>query len=31
VRSGLEEGDAIILYPGNRVSDGARVKQRALE
>ncbi|WP_375205485.1 efflux RND transporter periplasmic adaptor subunit [Hyphococcus sp.] len=31
VISGLSEGDEIILYPGNRVSDGARVKQRALE
>ncbi len=31
VKAGLEEGDAIILYPGNRVSDGARVQQRALE
>ena len=31
VRSGLEDGDSIILYPGNRVRDGARVKQRELE
>lgn len=31
VLSGLDEGDAIILYPGKRVTDGARVKQRALE
>lgn len=31
VAGGLNEGDAIILYPGNRISDGARVKQRALE
>ncbi len=31
IQSGLEEGDQIILYPGNRVTDGARVKQRSLE
>lgn len=29
--SGLSEGDQIILYPGSRVSDGARVKQRTLQ
>lgn len=31
ITGGLDEGAAIILYPGNRVNDGARVKQRALE
>ena len=31
VRGGLEEGERIILYPGNRIADGARVKQRTLE
>lgn len=31
VLGGLEAGDKIILYPGNRVTEGARVKQRALE
>jgi len=31
VQTGLEDGDSIILYPGNRVRDGARVKQRELE
>ncbi len=31
VQNGLEDGDSIILYPGNRVRDGARVKQRELE
>jgi HlyD family secretion protein len=29
--SGLEEGDRIILYPGNQVVDGARVKERMLD
>lgn len=28
---GLAEGDAIVLYPGNRIFDGARVKQRAID
>ncbi len=31
VTQGLEQGDEIVLYPGNRVTDGARVKQRMLE
>lgn len=31
VTSGLEEDDRIVLYPGNRITDGARVKQRSLE
>ncbi|MEM9617895.1 MAG: HlyD family efflux transporter periplasmic adaptor subunit [Pseudomonadota bacterium] len=31
VASSLEEGDRIVLYPGNRITDGARVKQRSLE
>lgn len=31
IMSGLEEGDRIILYPGNRIFDGARVKQREVE
>jgi len=31
VLTGIKEGDLIILYPGNRVSDGARVKRRSLE
>lgn len=31
VRGGLEDGERIILYPGNRIADGARVKQRRLE
>ncbi len=25
---GLAEGDAVVLYPGNRIFDGARVKRR---
>jgi HlyD family secretion protein len=28
--SGLSEGDEVILYPGNQIIDGARVKKRAL-
>ena len=28
VLGGLEEGDAIVLYPGDRLADGARVKAR---
>ncbi len=30
ILSGLNEGDEIVLYPGNQVSDGGRVKQRAI-
>ncbi|NOX94046.1 MAG: efflux RND transporter periplasmic adaptor subunit [Alphaproteobacteria bacterium] len=30
VIKGLDEGDAVVLYPGNRIFDGARVKQRAI-
>ncbi len=30
VVSGLTEGDNVILYPGNQVVDGARVKRRRL-
>ncbi|MHA7873618.1 MAG: efflux RND transporter periplasmic adaptor subunit, partial [Hyphococcus sp.] len=29
--NGLEEGDRIVLYPGNRITDSARIKQRTLE
>ncbi len=28
--SGLAEGDRVILYPGNQITDGVRVKKRAL-
>lgn len=28
VRGGLSEGEAVILYPGDQVQDGARVKAR---
>ncbi|MEO1136486.1 MAG: HlyD family efflux transporter periplasmic adaptor subunit [Pseudomonadota bacterium] len=31
ITAGLEEGDAIVLYPGNRITDGARVQQRVIE
>lgn len=31
VTNGLEEGDRIILYPGNRIADGVAVRQRVLE
>lgn len=31
ISGGVEEGDAIILYPGSRVVDGARVKARTIE
>ena len=30
VQSGLSEGDMVILYPGNQIVDGARVKRRTL-
>lgn len=30
ILEGLSEGDDVILYPGNQIADGARVKQRSL-
>ena len=30
VLSGLEEGESIVLYPGNEVADGVRVKARSI-
>lgn len=31
VLGGLEVGETIVLYPGERVSNGAQVKQRVVE
>ena len=31
VTGGLKEGDRVIVYPGDRVRDGVRVREQAID